>query len=469
MRPFAAYLLTLAALCAVARAAPEDPVAALGQRVEALERVLAELPSALEALHGLDNRVQRLAREVERLAARHATEPEVVRALDGVRAELVELERRIERTRGRRERDSPVSIAYADGLELRTEPVVVRLSAGLQGRYLGIIRPTPVPHASGFDLHHAQLALGATLLGVVDVQAMFDFGLDFLAGGAEKVVRDLYVQARPVPWLRLRAGQFKVPYARQHLVYSLYLTFTERSFAMLANRIDRDLGGLVEVALFGERILLQGAVTNGAPLGVRDANVDLAYTVRVVGQPLGPMPLVEGDVARTPRPRIAVGAAFHYDLRPTDLAPPFHDVDRNGRTDNVEIIAAGLEAALKWRGLAVETEYFYRRERAGFGRPVVHAHGVYAQASMMLWRGLQAGARFSWADVPALGASLVGVLGDGVPRRGLEAGGVVSYYLWADRVRAQVGYAYRRDVAPDPFDPRAHEGHVIDVKVQAGF
>ncbi|HUS63242.1 MAG TPA: porin [Kofleriaceae bacterium] len=470
-----AGLLVLAGWCAAALpavAAPPDPVEAVRRRLDELNRTLSEVPAALEALHDVENRVSALQREVERLAASRAADPDVRQAVDALRTQLAELDRRLAETQLRLRERAPATplIGYDDGIALRTDPVDVTVNMGVQGRYTATLRPSPAPNGSTFDLHHAQLWLRSTALGFIDLSAMFDFGLEFARQGGAAMVRDLFLAVRPLPWLRIRAGQFKVPFARQHLVYSLKQTFIERSFAMLAFRLDRDLGGMVEACVLSQRLLIQLAVTDGIAAGaqVRNDNQDLAYTVRVVAQPLGPMGLVEGDRARTPKPRLSFGGAFQYDLEPTDQPAPLNDLDRKNGIDNVEVISANAELAFKWRGLAVEGEYFYRQERAGFGRPTRAYHGVYGQLSMMVWRGLEGAVRFSWAQVPPLRAPPIGLLGP-APRAGLEAGAAVNYYLWGERVKAQVAYVYRKDSATDPFDPRLPEAHIIDVQLQAGF
>ncbi len=455
------------ALGATRVTAAEPPPADLSAKVDELSRALADLPSALEALHQLEARLDALTHEVARLSGTQSAEPELRRALDELRARLGELETRFGTAQLAERTAAPGHFKYDDGLVFTSRPVEVKLNAAVQPRYEGVIRPAPTVNASTFELHHAVLALGATFFGFASIQTRFDFGARFVDAGGIAMVRDLYVDVRPLQWLTIRGGRFRVPFSRQKLTSELRQTFLERSLATRALGLDYDEGALVEGRFLDEKLLAQLAVTNGAAAATND-NLDLAYTARVVAQPLGPLAPVEGDRARSPKPRVAFGVSFQYNLQPTDLPPPLDDQNHDGRIDNVEILLAGAEVAARWRGFAVEGEYYFRQERAGFGRPPRSTHSGYVQASAMAWRGLELAARFSYAQLPSLRPAKIGVLGD-APSAGWELDGVANYYVWNESLKAQLGYAYRNDTAADPFDPRNHSGHVLEVQLQTGF
>jgi Phosphate-selective porin O and P len=438
-----------------------SPTAALADdKVDALRdelrKLQSQLPSAQEGLHTLENRVESLSQEVQRLAGAREADPFVRSAVDELRTEVQSLKERLAATQLKllQPEEPAVRVGYDGALYLQTEPVRVELGAQIMPRYVGTLRSGRA-NGSDFELHHGQLAVEAHILGWVDLRLMLDFGAEYFVS---QILRDAYVDVRATSWLTLRAGQFKVPFSHQRLVSSFLLTFADRSIATLAFAFDRDLGGQAELHFLDERVLIQAAVTNGLQAPHND-NVDLAYTVRVVGQPLGKLSLTEGDLARGPF-RFSAGAAFQYNLVPNDEGM---DLDRDGVTDNISVYTVGAELALKWRGLAVEGEYFYRLEQPGAGLPERHFQGGYGQVSYMVWRGLQLGARAGYAQPHLLGGLRLGLDGD-QPRTSLEAGGVVNYWVWRDKVRGQLAYDYRRDEQNG-----VHDGHVLQVQVQAGF
>jgi hypothetical protein len=462
--------LVLAA-CVLAAGVARADESELERRVHALERALAELPATLDAVHDLENRVNALEWQLAGAGAARAADAEVRRSLDALDEQLHQLERRLARTQPGQGAGG-FALGHADdGVYLRLdEPNVrVRLDAGVQARLTGGFYPAPTPNGAGFDVHHAELGLRGDALGWLAVETRFDFGYEYARAGAA-MIRDVFLEVRPASWVTLRVGQLKVPFSRQRQIDELAQTFIERPLAVRAFAPDRDLGARVDLAFFAQRLLVSAAVTDGVNGGVQltNDNRDLAYTVRVVAQPLGPLPLVEGDRARMAMPRFSVGGAFQYNLVPTDLPPPLDDVDRDGRVDNVEVITAGAELAARWRGYAVESEYFFRRERPGAGRADRTYQGVFGQASAMLWRSLEAAARVGWTELPRLGTPSFGVLGDS-PARALEVTGSVHYYVWGERVKAQLAYTFRHDDASEPSDKRLHEGHLVELQLQAGF
>jgi hypothetical protein len=463
----AVRFVLLILLCAPALAAPADDVKA---RLDALEekvaRLGAELPPSVEALHELANRVEALAREVDRLSATHSGDAEARLAIDELRVELAALERRAAEAQARLSELGETRVSrfgWDDGLYFRAPPVAVTLHAAIQPRWVGTLRNGP-GNNSNFELHHGQLQLRGELYDWLAVELMLDFGAEYLGDGRVAFLRDAFVEVRPLSWLVLRAGQLKVPFGRQRLISSLRQLFPERSLATLAFTYDRDLGGVVEAALLDGRLLIQTAVMDGVRAGQtsRNDNLDLSYTARVVAQPLGPLPPVEGDLARTRHPRFAVGMAFNYNLVPSDRGT---DLDRNGVVDNVGVWSVEAEAAVKWRGFAVEGEYFYRLESAGAGVKDHPYYGLYAQASAMVWRGLQLGARFSYAQPHVLGGGKLGLFG-AQPLEGYEASGVVSWFVWREYAKVQLAYNYRRDTAATG---AIEDGHVVEVQLQAGF
>jgi hypothetical protein len=462
MRLLALWLLMAVPVLA---APADDSKKQLAALEDDLQKLRSQLPSAVEALHALENRVESLTLELQRVSGGRDAEPFVQRAIDELRTEVAAIERRLATTQ-QRLADLPapaVSFGYDDGLYLKTQPVRVQLNAFVMPRWVGTLRGD-APSSSDFELHHGQLQIRGELLGWIDMQLMLDFGAEFLGGGRVEILRDAFIDVRPSSWLALRAGQFKVPFSRQRLVYSARQAFTDRSIATRAFSFDRDLGGMIEFSPFAQKLLVQIAVTDGVRAGpaTHNDNLDFAYTVRALAQPLGPLPLSDGDVARTPKPRFSVGAAFQYDLQPNEQRL---DLDRNGVVDNVGVYNFGAEAAFKWRGLALEAEYFFRVEQRGVGLPLRLYQGGYGQISGMVWRGLQLGARAAFAQPHTLAAAGLGLHGD-QPRSLLEVGGVVTYWIWREMVRGQVAYDFRRDVITNG---SARHGHVVQVQLQAGF
>ncbi|HEY3353971.1 MAG TPA: porin [Polyangia bacterium] len=179
---------------------------------------------------------------------------------------------------------------YSDGFVLSSvdgkNELRIAASAQLDGRYY----PGTPGSPDSFDIRRARLDLGAKLLGFMDirVQAALE-DTPYL----RNAFMDLYIQR----WLRLRVGQFKVPFSTQWLTLDNQLDFLERSTAEpLYPFIDR--GAMLWGGILRDRIVYNLGVFDGAgvdadaPKGDIDHHKEVAY--RLFLQPfrkLGPRPL----------------------------------------------------------------------------------------------------------------------------------------------------------------------------------
>jgi phosphate-selective porin OprO and OprP len=107
-----------------------------------------------------------------------------------------------------------------------------------------------------FLIRRARPLLEATFFDVADFRLMPDFG------GGTAVVQDAYVDARPAPWLKLRAGKFKPPVGLERLQSAAAIVFAERAFpTSLAP--NRDLGFMLHGLLGPSLVSYELGVFNG--------------------------------------------------------------------------------------------------------------------------------------------------------------------------------------------------------------
>jgi phosphate-selective porin OprO/OprP len=117
-------------------------------------------------------------------------------------------------------------------------------------------------------LRRARPIIEGTLLGWIDFKLMPDFGEN------NPRLIDAYLDLNPVPWLRLRAGRFKVPFSGERYVSSHAMAFAERSIAnalppsrdfgaMLWGDVDKVL--LWNVGVFSASPQLENLIGTGAP------------------------------------------------------------------------------------------------------------------------------------------------------------------------------------------------------------
>ena len=477
-------LVSSVALAAPAPAPPSPPVdlAALRADVDELKRALADEGSRAERTRDLERRVADLSAAVDRLASARAGDPEVRNAVDNLRSDLAELRRRADAAAATPPPApapaTTLNAGYDHGLFLAGGPARLTINGSLQARWVGIASGNAdgLPDAgiggySTFDLHHAAFALTLDIDRWLTGRLKLDLGSNYYPGapfadGGSGFQLDAYIDVRPLAWLTLRAGRFTLPIGRQRLTSNTVLADPERNVATLAFTPRRDTGAEILLTPLDGLISFEAALTNGENGGAGastgdNLNIDFRYTGRLVVSPLGLVPLVEGDPDGAAPARFSVGLAGSYDLVPTDWprAPSTPSVKP---LDNVAVWNAALELAGTWGPLALQAEYFYRKEDHGTASPpqgatdVSSYHGVYAQAEATLVpRWLLLALHYDYVEPHALGGAanpptIPTVRADlidqnaSLPLSLWEVGGALIGLYGSHDLKLQLAYAFRR-------------------------
>ena len=234
--------------------------------------------------------------------------------------------------------------------------------------------------------------------------------------------------------LAIEAGQFKVPYGLQRQYWKAELEFVDISAPMAAFSLERDVGLMLVGRLLPGRLDRSGrrCSTARAPTSPND-NIDLAYALRIVATPFGPLPVTEGDIEGHVRPLLSVGAAGYYNLVPTDIVARIRHSRRrrptpaatDGSTTSPSGRGARAARALARRRAAGRA---VRPPRGSRARPAPDRNywGGYVQGSyFVLPHRLQVAARVGHTDLPLYGATARrsaagGHLPERAERRGLR-------------------------------------------------
>jgi len=179
------------------------------------------------------------------------------------------------------------------------------------------------------------------------------------------------------------------------------------------------------------------------------------------------VPVSEGDLDWSERPRLSLGASGYYSLVATDVqardpsTPP--DIDGDGRIDNVAVWQGGVDLRAVWHGAALQAEWFGRLEDPGAAAPSRRFWGGYVEASLfVLPRHLQLAGRVGRTDLPLYGATAQQHLLAGSHQN--EQAAVVTAYMRGHRVKAQVDYAH---LSGD--GQTAPSAHRVRAALQVGF
>lgn len=170
---------------------------------------------------------------------------------------------------------------------------------------------------------------------------------------------DYYLEFRHLRDLHFRIGQYVLQFNRSRVISSSSLGMVDRSIVNGEQNLDRDLG----VMFFSRDFLgagwfryYLGLSTGEGRDGGFGPDFGMVYLARFEVLPLGPIDTdyAESDLARTPEPRLSIGAAYAFlDDAGTELGV-IGNAPADGGTTDIHTWTA--DAMFKWRGLAIQLE-----------------------------------------------------------------------------------------------------------------
>jgi hypothetical protein len=259
--------------------------------------------------------------------------------------------------------------------------------------------------------------------------------------GLEDAFLDWDVSKRGL--LRIRGGQFKVPFGRQEFTSSERQQFADRS--ILSGRLtqSRDVGVMLWGATDKSRFAWAlGAFNGNGRNRVDNDNGKLQWNARATFQPWGDVKYSEGDFESQEDLLLAVEGEFEHN-------------DRHGVTNanDFEDRTFGLNTVLKFRGLSLFGEYFWRNRTPETG-PDFGSNGYHAQAGYFLIRNhLEAAVRYAaWDPTDAIAGNDLS-----------ELGGAVNYYFRGHKLKATGDFRRLRD------EGRDETAHQLRLQVQFVF
>ena len=195
--------------------------------------------------------------------------------------------------------------------------------------------------------------------------------------------------------LNLRTGQLKVPFSLQELIPDFYQGFIERSLAVLAFSVGRDIGLSGSSTFADRKATLQAGVFNGSGEGRLHQTKGMLYAVRGAFEPLGEVKMYENSFDPAEPARVHLGAGYHWGepSRGRIATGQFQDTNRQA--------GLGLEAMARGGRAVFYSEVFFERNDilAETGTGETHARGFYVQGGwLFLAQRLQGSLRYSLVD-----------------------------------------------------------------------
>lgn len=275
-----------------------------------------------------------------------------------------------------------------------------------------------------------------------------------------------YGEFAPMPELKVRAGQFKVPFDRETLVGANALTFT--SPALMTRRYARwgesdnpavctalacgwdyetvrgssfgyDRGLMVHGEIASAVFNYAVGVFNGSGPNVGNDNRDVLVGGRLWTDPLGAMSAGMSDIDAVERPLLSIGASYFFDL-PQHRDPSI--VSSKDAVYNSEDSNVTGDVLFKWWGLSVMGSVFFRNSDHGV---VLYTADAAGQKEKWVMRSFGASAQAAFY-IKAIGLEPAFRYGmyDADVKRELdhvhEFTAALNYYVFGQNMKLQLEY-----------------------------
>ena len=210
--------------------------------------------------------------------------------------------------------------------------------------------------------------------------------------------------------LDLKFGQMRIPFTAQNRSPNSALMFPRRSTPNNVFLFGTDLGGLVKLAIFDDRLDVLGGVYNGTGTAAGLTNERGAlYAGRIDINPLGGFDYSEGDLSRG-RFKFGVGSGLLY--FPTKI---FDDAGNDTRTRSRDL-RASASFRMQVRGFYLQGEFLRRQRTDSLSALPEIATGAYGQTSFFFpvykELGMAPVGRFGWTALDQSFDPLVTYYGD---------------------------------------------------------
>ena len=346
-----------------------------------------------------------------------------------------------------------VEVGYKKGAYIKTtdDRYSLKLNARVQGQYRYDAREAQ-DNLSSFSVRRARILASGNVF-----YPWMKYGTQITLEGGSASLRDAFIEAAYLPYVKPRIGQYKVPFDREFLTSAFSLQLVDRSIASTEFSLQRDIG--IQVSGKFHKNLLEYGVGGFNGSGANRANVDtdFMYVGRMVFTPFGSYPYSQAALDTPDSPKLAVGVAGA-------VLPGLEPGERStlaGRLGNTSIVPVESDVyqlttdlAFKYQNFSFEGGYHFRsidpNAFTPFGKQ--NAQGFYLQGGyFVIPKKLELAARYSWVDPDNPNTT------DNNNRE--EYTGGLSYYLHGHQLKLQANYSYfRTQTATDDLDDQRVQG-----------
>lgn len=258
---------------------------------------------------------------------------------------------------------------------------------------------------------------------------------------AGNIFFDGNIRYKPIKQFAVQFGQGKLPGDREELSSDEKQFFVDRSTTSTLFKLERDFG-FQFFGNFGKKFIFKPtlSVSSGEGKNYTATEVEhFDYTARFDFLPAGEFAdrgdFSQMDLAREPKPKIAIGVAYDFNNKPAlQKAQQGGNVVPDSARKNLHTIYT--DAILKFKGFTLTGGYIYRRvEKDSHNKAYQTGQSFYAAASYLFKKKVEIGARFN--------RSFSGKIGNIATVNEYTFG--VSYYVFKNAFKLQTDYTLNQN------------------------
>ncbi|HDR05850.1 MAG TPA: hypothetical protein ENN84_11490 [Candidatus Marinimicrobia bacterium] len=285
--------------------------------------------------------------------------------------------------------------------------------------------------SNGTHLRKARFAMKTRVWQNWDIE----WDMDIAEGTVE--AKDMFVSYVGLRNSHIKLGHFKMPMSLEELTTSRYITFIERSYPMLAFKIDRRTA--IEYSRWGKRYNIRAAIFGQTMDNVKNKTIDETGGGAAVRLALAPI--------KTDRFLMHLGAAYVWENPDDNTKMVQYQSEPETKIGDVEIIQTpnipfvdhvnkiGLELAFQYKNFSIQSEIIDNKIFRMDGYRDVQFGGGYAFVSWVLtgekriwdvqqgefgqiipksnkWGAWEIAARYSHLDLSDTDAGILGGMGN---------------------------------------------------------
>lgn len=317
------------------------------------------------------------------------------------------------------------------GFQLSTEDSKFSLAIGARIQFRYTFEDLPDDTGNG-DNSSFRVQRAKVFANGVAFTEDLSYKIQVNTAGDSVTLEDFYMDYRASDFMKIRGGQYKVPFNRQELTSSGNLQFVDRAITNEEFNLNRDQGLMLHSPVFQHYGEYAGGIFNGNGRN-KKSNENTGHLIvgRFALFPFGKFNMyTESDIENTKSPGAGIGVSGAYNIR-----VPF---TQNDETFFKDVFSVTTDGIFKWRGISALGDFYYRSVKVR-NSIITRSTGINTQIGIFVIPShLEIAGRYSQVDPDRDTADDI--------KEEITAG--INYFIIGHKIKFQADYSVITEKQP---------------------